>query len=93
MDKELFKKYFDVQKKIDALEEQKEELRKQLTAELPDDGVDTKYGKFGWMEKRVYTYPAAITEAEAQVKKQKEIAQLNGDATYEVKKSLLVKLV
>lgn len=89
---ELFERYAEVQTKIDGLEELKTAIREKLAKTLPEDGVKNKYGSFSFMSKKTWTYPAKISEMEGLLKKEKEVAQMSGQATFTEKKTLVISL-
>lgn len=88
----LFAEYAAVGLEISKLEEKKEALREKIAKVLPIEGVENDYGTFGWNIKKKWTYSPKIVEAEALLKKEKKVEELNGVATAEESKILVIKL-
>lgn len=52
----IYEKYSKIQKQIDALEDKKEELRDEISKELPVDGIVNEFGSFKYTNKKKWEY-------------------------------------
>lgn len=80
----LCRRYATLQRQIDKAKSEQGELKAQIMDALDADQL-TQFEGAGYsikvIERRSWTYPEALTAAEAEFKKQKQIAQLDDSAT------------
>lgn len=91
----LCRRYATLQKQIDKAKAEQADLRPQIMEAFDaEQSTDTKGAGYAikLVERRRWTYPEALATAEAEFKKQKQIAQLDGSATATVTRYIQCKL-
>lgn len=87
----IFEEYAILDSQIAALEAKKDALRPQILQSMIDQGqtkIDTGVGKFSITKRKVWTYPAWVTEIGEKFKEAKAKAESTEEATYEESESL-----
>lgn len=92
-DKQLLSEYARLKSEEGAIKERLAEIQPEVLELIfgideYDTKVETSLGNFTVRKVKTWTYPAAIVEAEDNVKTAKKQAQANGDATFEVEPGL-----
>lgn len=64
---EKYNKYIELQKEIDALEEQKKLLRADIESTLPDGGYKDETISVIWRSSKKYSYPEGVKSLEIEV--------------------------
>ncbi len=86
MNQELFARYAQIKKQIVELEDQLEEIKPEVTAELkalPDSTVKLPFGVFNLQRRAKWTYSQVVGQIEQQLKTQQKEEQKDGTATAE----------
>lgn len=89
---ELYAQYTEVQKKIDALEAEKDVLREKITAELPEEGYKDESITAFWTVKKSWKYSPKVDGLNAELKATKKQEEEDGTATAEENKQLTIKV-
>jgi hypothetical protein len=93
---EKYKQYIELSKELDLLEEKKEVLRKEIEADLPEEGYKDEDINIFWTNKKKWIYTDKVTETEKKLKETvsalKKLEEENGDAKAEEVKQLTIKV-
>jgi len=89
---EIYKQYVEVQKKIEALEAEKEVLREKISAELPEDGYKDETITAYWKLSTKWKYSPKVDGLTAKLKLTKRAEEENGTATSEESKGLAIMI-
>ncbi len=89
---ENYKEYIEVQNQIDFLEEKKDYLRKEIEAQLPEDGYKDETINVYWTIKSKYEYSPKVKGLETELKATKKLEEENGEAKKEEVKQLTIKV-
>lgn len=79
----------EINRLTDELELLKPSIAEFVEEQNPDDkAIESDYGVFKLVGRRVYTYPTRIVNEEAKLKEAKKECEATGEATYEMNYSL-----
>lgn len=93
---DIFEKYAEKKKQVAVLEAEIKELQPQIAEELINrslPNLEFKFGKFTLATRKNWTYSIEIQAAEALLKNQKKIEELDGTAKAEETQYLVFKSV
>lgn len=88
----MYQDYIEVQKKIDALEAEKEVLREKISAQLPEEGYKDEVINVFWTFKKKWEYSPKVKGLETELKATKKDEEEKGIATSEEVKQLTIKV-
>jgi VCBS repeat-containing protein len=94
MNQEIFARYADIKKQIAELEDQLEELKPEVTAELkelPNNSAKLPFGVFNLQKRAKWTYSETIQQLDQQLKAGKKEEEQNGIATAEYTEYVMFK--
>lgn len=89
---EKYKQYIELQKELDLLEEKKDVLRKEIEAELPEEGYKDEVINVFWTIKKKWEYSPKVKGLETELKATKKDEEEKGIATSEEVKQLTIKI-
>lgn len=87
-----YQQYVELQKQIDVLEAQKEELREEIGTWLPTDGYKDETITAFWTTKKSWKYSPRVDGLNAELKATKKQEEEEGIATAEETKQLTIKV-
>ena len=93
-DKDLYEQYAMMKSASGVLDERMSELAGMIIGEMELSGVEKQtfpYGTFSQTERKTWKYSEDIENKNTALKEAKKLEENSGEATYEIKKSLLFR--